>query len=110
MQNHSKPAIVLIAILSLLLGLSIGQHYRQYRQIQDLKNTRFYSAPHLPPRHPCSNHQLILINSFEETENRKAYRAEIEAIKAKMRQEREQQLQELRREIKRVRELWRRGA
>jgi hypothetical protein len=102
MQNNIKPAVLIIAILSLLLGLSIGQHYRQYRYINALESRTLNFSPvqiHINRNH-CSRNFNAVQAEIE------ARRAEIEAIKAQMRQDRELQLEELREQIEQVREQW----
>ncbi len=112
MQNNIKPAVLVIVVLSLLLGLSIGQHYRQYRQIKALENSILHFSPvqvHLNTNR-CNPHfrfhQEEMVAKRAEVD---AQRAEIEAIKASMRADREAQLKELRQQIERVQEMWKRG-
>ena len=113
MQNNLKGAMAVIAVLGLLLGLSIGQHYRQYRQIKALER-QLTTLPTSTSRPHCRLNEpnIIIIESDRNTvrhEHWEAQRAEIEAIKEKMRAEREAQLAELHRQIEQVREMWKRG-
>lgn len=103
MQNNIKPAVLVIAVLSLLLGLSIGQHYRQYRYIQALESRTIEFSPlqiHLNRNHYSCKFDAIRLEI-------EARRAEIEAIKDQMRAEREQQLKELHQQIEAVQQMWR---
>lgn len=103
MQNNIKPAMLIIAVLSLLLGLSIGQHYRQYRYIQRLEHRNADFSPvkiHINRNH-CSRNFDAIEAEME------ARSAEIEAIKAQMRMERELQLEELHQQIEQVKQMWR---
>jgi hypothetical protein len=105
MKNNLKTALILITTLSLLLGLSLGQIHRQYRQIQVLQqqSQAFDLEPiyiEIPEwRQNCRN---AIDQELE------ASRAEIEAAKEMMRMEREAQLRELREQVERVREMWHR--
>lgn len=112
MQNNIKPAVLIIAVLSLLLGLSIGQHARQYRQIKSLEHK--LAAPTVIIQSECrlGKPKALFIQTkagIIKQEIWEAQRAEIEAIKETMRAEREAQLKELRQEVEHVRQMWQRG-
>lgn len=105
MQNKIKPAVLIIAVLSLLLGLSIGQHYRQYRYIKALESRTLNFSPiqvHINRNHCNRNFRSTRVEI--ETQ-----RAEIEAIKEQMRMERELQLQELHAQIEKVKQMGQKG-
>ncbi len=105
MQNNIKPAVLIIAVLSLLLGLSIGQHYRQYRHIKALESHTLNFSPiqvHINRNH-C-NRNLHSTRVAIESQG-----TEIEAIKEQMRMERELQLKELHEQIEKVKQMGRRG-
>ncbi len=102
MQNNLKPAMLVIAVLSLLLGLSIGQNHRQYLHIQHLTAASyddfvpailpFQQRKHGEQAHwPC--HQA-------------AYEA-LQAAKHELYAEREAMLRELHREIAQAQKEWR---
>ncbi len=84
--SSAQPWI--IAALSLLLGLSIGQIQRQHRRIQELESSHFSIAIQPPP--PPDIHYDIA--------------AELRREREQMLLERDQMLDELNREIARVRE------
>lgn len=112
MQNNRKLAVCIIAALGLLLGLSIGQHHRQYRQIKALEQQLDFPILKFQPEHRFNKAKIILIETDAAKAKRaqiEAQRAEIEAIKESMRAEREVQLKELHQQIEQVRETLKRG-
>lgn len=112
MQNSIKPTVLVIIVLSLLLGLSIGQHYRQYRKIQALENGIADFQPmqiHINTNRCQANFRFIQAEMDANRAEIEARRAEIEAIKAKMLAEREAQLKELHQQIEQVRKMWKQG-
>ncbi len=110
MKNNVHAATLIIAVLSLLLGLSIGQNHRQYLRIQQLQS---WAEP---------DYSETLDSDFEPMEFRmewhgkcselnalqqelEARRAELRAAREHLRAERENQLRELHRQIDRMREM-----
>lgn len=96
-MKNVKPAVWIIAALSLLLGLSLGQIDRQYRQIQNLESSFGILEP-----------MQIRVEMNHCNRDFNIIRTEIEVAKEMMRLEREAQLRELHEQIKMVRQMHRR--
>lgn len=87
-QTISSAQPWIISALCLLLGLSIGQIQRQHRRIHDLEHAHFSTVIMAPP--PPPHHYDIARELVRERE--------------KMLLEKDKMLDELHREIERVRE------
>lgn len=55
MEKNIKTAVVIIAALGLLLGLSLGQNYYQHKQIQKLKYVKCNKRLNQSSYHSCND-------------------------------------------------------
>jgi hypothetical protein len=85
MKNVEK-AVGVIAVLSLLLGLSLGQNHRQHLKLKELEAA--YQTPVAEHRH--SDHDHFWCNSHEEIINEKLVevRARLEAKRMQLEEQR----------------------
>ena len=108
MKNTNK-AVMIIAVLSLFLGFSLGQNHRQSMKIRDLKVASFnhHEAPHHYHQHhlDCELQSERLHERMEELrvrlEERRAYlESQRNRLEEAYRQEMEEKEKQIRYEIK----------
>lgn len=102
MQNNLKPAMLVIAVLSLLLGLSIGQNHRQYLHIQHLTAASYDNfVPTTLPFQQRKHGEQVHWQCHQTVAET------LQAAKHELYAERDAMLRELHREIAQAQKEWR---
>ena len=94
MNNTSHPAVLIIAVLSLLLGLSLGQIHQTHRAVQAKDHQPGHSVIRITPGNHC--------NTIARRHNMERIQAELAREQARLEREKVRLEREVQRAIHRV--------
>ncbi len=105
MQNNHKPVVLVMMVLSLLLGLSLGQNHRQYLRIQQLQASHYDDDLVVPT--------CLLPNALSPLPDEEAVQADVQAAYEALREaaeqihaDRDELLRELHQEVEKLQHLY----